>query len=160
VAAAALAVGVGGPSPATAPTPGAHHHLSEPAPGWSSPSPEHPGWRDPLLLVPAGLALAGMAAIRRPSARAIRLTLAVLVGSFALEAAVHSVHHFGDPEGAEACTAYASSQRVTGDVAHETDASTPPTPQWRSPTESAPEIAPPRFTRPDEGRAPPAAPQL
>jgi hypothetical protein len=157
VAAAALGVGARDPAHANAPAPEAHHYLGERAQDETSPAPGRPDWPDLLLLVPAGLALA---AITRPSIRTIRLTLAFIVGAFAFETAVHSVHHLGDPDGAEACTAYASSQRVTGDVAQDTPVVAPLEADWRSPAESAPDIAPPRFSRPDEGRAPPAAPQL
>src|ERR1700758_1501363 len=66
------------------------------APGHSHhESPGLPGSTLVLLLTLAGM---GFLATRRWGRRAAFLTLALLVAWFGLESAVHSVHHFWDPE--------------------------------------------------------------
>jgi hypothetical protein len=54
------------------------------------------------------------AAARRPRARGLALPLAVLLGIFACETAMHSAHHLTNPHQAERCPVYSASQHVTG----------------------------------------------
>jgi hypothetical protein len=64
-----------------------------------------------LLLAVAGVAVA---ACRRRGRRAAILSLGLLVGLFSVELAVHSVHHFWDPQGAASCPLFLASQHADG----------------------------------------------
>lgn len=134
-------------------------HASRPAEA-SAPPSESTGRVDSRVLAPAVLAILGLAAATRRRTRVIPIALGVVLGSFAFETAVHSVHHLSDDRGAEACAAYASSQHVTGDVAESTDIDRAPTAGRSSHPENTQEIHLLRVSRPDAGRAPPSAPPL
>src|SRR5262249_57716163 len=86
----------------------------------------------------------------------IAIALALLVGVFGLEAAVHSVHHLADPQSAASCPLYAASQHTQSDTAT-TPLSGVPT--WTSEPSVALDLRPlvplPAFSA-HEGRAPPA----
>jgi len=64
-----------------------------------------------LAVLGAGLAVFGA---RRTRATAI-VTLALLVGIFGLESAVHSVHHASDPQSAASCPLFSASQHTQSD---------------------------------------------
>jgi len=84
------------------------------------------------------------------------LVLAFTLGFASVEVAVHSVHHLDDPEGAASCQVHSASQHVAGAIANPSHLCAP------TPVPAAPvsfgrdQILPPRFSHPDEGRAPPA----
>ena len=110
-------------------------------------------WIALLLAALVGLGLAVGARGRRNSAIA---SLALLVGLFGLESAVHSVHHFSDPKAAASCAIFSASQHVSG--------ACPASPDMGPPTRTAEPatLAGAARTRPlppfssHEGRAPPA----
>jgi hypothetical protein len=62
------------------------------------------------------LALAGIvfAASGRRGRRAAIVALGLLVGLFSVELAVHSVHHFWDPQSAASCPLFLASQHADG----------------------------------------------
>jgi hypothetical protein len=106
------------------------------------------------LVLSLALVVAGVAAAPR---RALALALVLVLGVLALELGIHSVHHLGDRQAASQCDVASASTHVHG--------ATPQAPTcgpW-VPTilgaVLAPESGQPgaRITRPDEGRAPPAA---
>jgi xanthosine utilization system XapX-like protein len=66
----------------------------------------------PWLLLLGLVGIAAAAGRRCPRAPAVALVL--LLGIFAGETAVHSVHHWQDPHQAERCPVYSASQHVTG----------------------------------------------
>ena|SRR5690242_6677399 len=127
-----------------------HVERPEPATGGSF------GW--PLA---AGLgALLGAGALgaltRRSPGRAVALGLVLVLGVFALESAVHSVHHLTDPEAQGACPVLSGSGHLSWGEVEVADTrgpllceSTAP-PLWLA--------AAPRWSihRPHQGRAPPA----
>jgi len=115
------------------------------------------GW--PLVvglgaLVGAG-ALAALA--RRSRGRTLAVGLVLVLGVFALESAVHSVHHLTDPEAQGTCPVLSGSQHLSwGDVEAIADSGAPLLCE-----SSAPPIrlaAAPHWSihRPQQGRAPPA----
>lgn len=108
-----------------------------------------------VLLVAAGLGL--VAAVRR-GRPAVSLALALFVGLFGLESAIHSVHHLSDPQAAASCALFSASQHAQG-----ADVPTVVTgvPTWTS--DPAPAIGhertgPLQAIRRHEGRAPPVLP--
>jgi len=115
------------------------------------------GW----LLV-AGLgALVGVGALvalaRRARGRALAAGLVLVLGVFALESAVHSVHHLTDPEAQGTCPVLSGSQHLSwGEVEAIADSGAPRFCEiGASPIRLA---AAPRWSihRPQQGRAPPA----
>jgi len=66
------------------------------------------------VLAALALCALGMIAVRRFLKRAAILSLAVTLGVFALEAAVHSAHHLSDADGAARCMVLSASQHVDG----------------------------------------------
>jgi hypothetical protein len=128
------------------------------APGHShQESPGHPG---PTVAIAILLSLAGLAflAVRRWGRRAAFLALALLVAWFGLESAVHSVHHFWDPQSAASCPLFLASHHVDGAAA---PAIVTGTPTWTAlPPPSLDEEQPRALQqfRSHEGRAPPALP--
>jgi hypothetical protein len=100
------------------------------------------------------LAVAG--AMTRRSPRATAAVVLALLAVFAAESALHSVHHIGDPRGAEQCLVLSFSQHLSADC---------PSPSAtlllaRDPgctVALASAACPVEFPlRPDQGRAPPA----
>jgi hypothetical protein len=127
-----------------------HVERPEPSPGASI------GW--PLA---AGLsALLGAGALaalaHRSRGRAIALGLALVLGVFGLESAVHSVHHLTDPNAQGTCPVLSGSQHLSWGEAEAPDSpvlllyesSAPPTRLADAPRDS--------IHRPHQGRAPPA----
>ena len=106
-----------------------------------------------LLLAAAVLALAAAARSRRARV----LALALLVGGFGLEVAVHSVHHFSDPQGAASCMFFAASQHVQGADASPTIAEPTWTTQFSTVFDGH-EIRPLQDLSSPEGRGPPFRP--
>jgi hypothetical protein len=96
------------------------------------------GWVAAALLALWGLTILGK---RRNGTRGYVLSLALLVGLFGVESAVHSVHHLGDPEGAESCAVFSVAQNVPVMGGQSPDVGEP---IWR-----------PEIFRFDEGRSPP-----
>ena len=108
-----------------------------------------------LLLAASALGIAVAGRCRRPAAI---LTLGLLVGLFGVESAVHSVHHFADPQGAASCALFAASQH--DDNAGGAGAITE-VPTWTVEPSPPPAIAPIgslQAFRSHEGRAPPVLP--
>lgn len=139
-----------------------HHSTSEPqtpAPVFPLPQPlRFPAQPYPLLapfLFLAALGLWGIA-WRRRKAAAISLTL--ILGFFAFETALHSVHHLSDPQKGAHCPVFSASQHITGAPAGTSDLCTPTLATEVAPSAGAERILPARFFRPDQGRAPPSLP--
>jgi hypothetical protein len=111
-----------------------------------------------------GLALAGLAALvgarmgrhrwLRGPAFALALSLAVAV--FGLEAAVHSVHHLGNPESAAACVVLAGSQHLSWAEGGAEPLDARPFCVSAPPLPALDPIPPAQIHRPHLGRAPPA----
>src|SRR4029077_7907632 len=111
-----------------------------------------------LSLVAALLALAVFRFIGAQRRRDVaRLFLTGLLSVSAVETAVHSVHHLGDPLAVETCAVFASSGHVDGTC---DSVPTVAGPTWAPYTSSVIDgngLARLLWFRPDEGRAPPAA---
>jgi len=107
-----------------------------------------------LAAIGVGIVAAGRCRRRRPAI----LALGLLVGLLGVESAVHSTHHFSDPQGAASCALFSASQHDDGTGGAE---ATTAAPIWTA------QPAPPRATagipslqafRSHEGRAPPFVP--
>jgi len=113
------------------------------------------------VLLAIGLALlAGLVAWRRadPRARgrAVALALSLLLTVFAVEAAVHSVHHLADRAAAADCSVLASSQHLAWGAADPVDTGRPPLDVTAAPLRRSEEAPRGPLHRPVQGRAPPA----
>ncbi len=115
------------------------------------PSVRHDGL---YLLAVLGAVLVGARRVRKTGV----LVLAFTLGFASVEVAVHSVHHLGDPEGAASCQVLSASQHVAGAIANPSHLSAPPAVPAAPVSSGHDQILPARFSRPDEGRAPPATP--
>jgi hypothetical protein len=110
-----------------------------------------------LLLAATALGIVAAGRCRRPAAI---LALGLLVGVFGVESAVHSAHHFSDPQGAASCALFAASQHDDG--AGGADAVTA-IPTWTTeprPPRDAAQIRSLQAFRSHEGRAPPVLPSI
>ena len=106
--------------------------------------------------LPAVAALGLLAARRRPR-RVLALSLCLVLGVFAFENALHSVHHGFDPKQQEECAVAAVSAQLSG-VQVDGVALVSAAPPVLGPANSLrPVFAPSRFLSPDQGRAPPSA---
>jgi hypothetical protein len=116
-----------------------------------------PGGPLPWWLVPAVVLAVGGAMTLR-SRRATAAVVLALLAVFAAESALHSVHHIGDPRGAEQCLVLSFSQHLSADCPSLTGTPLPA----RDPgctVALASAGRPVEFPlRPDQGRAPPAWP--
>ncbi len=108
-----------------------------------------------LLLAAAGL---GFAATRRRGRQVAILSLGLLVGLFGVESAIHSVHHFSDPQSAASCALFSASQHAHGAGSQTVATGIPTWTAQPSPTFDAEEIRPLQAFRSHEGRAPPVLP--
>jgi len=106
-----------------------------------------------LLLGAIALGVAASGRWRRPAAL---ITLGLLVTLFGVESAVHSAHHFADPQGAASCALFAASQHDEGTGAAATVTATPTWTTEPSPPHSIIEACPLHAFRSHEGRAPPS----
>jgi len=108
------------------------------------------------LLAALALCALGLMSARRFVKRAAVLSLAMTLAAFALEAAVHSVHHLSDADAAARCVVLSASQHVDGAGLELPVVAAPvlaPHAMLSDGVESAPR--PERF-RVDAGRAPPS----
>ena len=107
-----------------------------------------------MLLV--GALFAVLAAWRHPRVT-VTLALVLLLGVFAFENALHSVHHGFDQGAVKGCAIAAASAQLaatTVDAVTQADLAPPPTSDRAvDPALTAPAV---RFLCPDQGRAPPA----
>ncbi|HWO03901.1 MAG TPA: hypothetical protein VNQ54_03875 [Methylomirabilota bacterium] len=157
----ALAI-LAGPAPAlahgaAAPVLDLHHHPIAHSSGVALP----PWALLTGVLLGIGLALlAGLVAWRRadPSARgrAVALALSLLLTVFAVEAAVHSVHHLADRAAAADCSVLASSQHLAWGAADPVDTGRPQLDVTAAPLRRSEEAPRGPLHRPVQGRAPPA----
>ena len=113
------------------------------------------------VLLGIGLTLlAGLVAWRRadPRARghAVALALSLLLTVFAVEAAVHSVHHLADRAAAADCSVLASSQHLAWGAADPVDTGRPQLDVTAAPLRRSEEAPRGPLHRPVQGRAPPA----
>ena len=108
-----------------------------------------------LLLAVAGAVFAASA---RWGRRAAILALTLLVGWFGLETAVHSVHHFWDPQTAASCPLFLASQHADGAGASPAITGVPTWTPRALPTFDDQRIRPLRDFRSHDGRAPPVLP--
>ena len=112
-----------------------------------------------LLVIGLGL-VAGLAAWRRADARArgraVALALSLLLTVFAVEAAVHSVHHLADPAAAADCSVLSSSQHLAWGAADPVDTGRPPLDVTPAPLGRFAQAPRGTLHRPVQGRAPPA----
>jgi hypothetical protein len=151
-----------GPAPALAHRPAApvldlHHHPITHSSGVALP----PAVLLTGVLLVIGLALlAGLVAWRRvdPRARgrAVALALSLLLAVFAVEAAVHSVHHLADRAAAADCSVLASSQHLAWGAADPVDTGRPPLAVTTAPLVRSDDAPRGPLHRPVQGRAPPA----
>jgi hypothetical protein len=110
----------------------------------------------PILVLALVTATGMVGGFRRPRAVAVALSLALC--TFAIQSAIHSVHHLDRPYEAEKCLVLSASQHAPGDL--------PSVPAMECPVEAVAEgdiaapasFVPDRAVRPDQGRAPPALP--
>jgi hypothetical protein len=116
-----------------------------------------PGGPLPSWLVPV-IALAVAGAMTRRSPRATAAVVLALLAMFAAESSLHSVHHLGDPRGAEQCLVLSFSQHLSADCPF--PHATPLLVRARGGTVVLARAARPVVfpLRPDQGRAPPAFP--
>jgi len=106
--------------------------------------------------VAAALALVASAAWRRPRSGLV-VVLVLLLGVFAFENALHSVHHGFDPRQQEECAVAAVAAQLAA-VAVDGDGLSSFTLAVGERADTAPPlVALSRFTSPDQGRAPPSA---
>ncbi|HXJ82874.1 MAG TPA: hypothetical protein VMS64_29820 [Candidatus Methylomirabilis sp.] len=108
-----------------------------------------------LFLGAVGFGLATMLRRFRPAAL---LLLALLIGWFGVELAVHSIHHVGDPKSAESCAFFLASQHAEGASTSPVVTGAPTRTVEPSPTLDGQEIPLPREFCSHEGRAPPVPP--
>jgi len=113
------------------------------------------------LLLVIGLALlAGLVAWRRTGrrarGRAVALALSLLLTVFAVEAAVHSVHHLADRAAAADCSVLASSQHLAWGAADPVDTGRPPLDVSAALLVRSDDAPRGSLHRPVQGRAPPA----
>jgi heme/copper-type cytochrome/quinol oxidase subunit 4 len=157
----ALAI-LAGPAPAlahgaAAPVLDLHHHPIAHSSGVALP----PWALLTGVLLGIGLTLlAGLVAWRRadPRARghAVALALSLLLTVFAVEAAVHSVHHLADRAAAADCSVLASSQHLAWGAADPVDTGRPQLDVTAAPLRRSEEAPRGPLHRPVQGRAPPA----
>jgi len=149
----ALAI-LAGPAPAlahgaAAPVLDLHHHPIAHSSGVALP----PG----ALLTGVLLALvAWRRADPRARGRAVALVLSLLLTVFAVEAAVHSVHHLADRAAAADCSVLASSQHLAWGAADPVDTGRPPLDVTAAPLVRSDDAPRGPLHRPVQGRAPPA----
>jgi hypothetical protein len=86
------------------------------------------------------------------------LALGLLVGWFGLESAIHSVHHFSDPQSAASCSLFQASQHADGTGPGSLTTETPTWTDQLSPTLDDEQVRPLQSYRFYEGRAPPVFP--
>jgi xanthosine utilization system XapX-like protein len=91
-----------------------------------------------------------------PLARALTLGLALALGVFVVEDAIHSVHHLlAEPDEMAACAVAAALGHVAGTVVETVTAEQPLEPCLERPADLDPGDPRIQFLRPDQGRAPP-----
>jgi hypothetical protein len=105
--------------------------------------------------LPAALALVAVTSRRRPR-QALAISLALVLGVFAFENALHSVHHGFDAKQQEECAVAAVSAQLSG-VQVDSIAVVSSAPIVGAAVTAAPVLTPDRFLSPDQGRAPPSA---
>jgi hypothetical protein len=105
--------------------------------------------------LPAAVALVAVAARRRPR-QAPAISLALVLGVFAFENALHSVHHGFDAKQQEECAVAAVSAQLSG-VQVDSIAVVSSAPIVGAAVTAPPVLTPDRFLSPDQGRAPPSA---
>jgi len=125
-----------------------HAALSEAA----ASNPGHSGWVPLTVLVLTGF---GLAVLRRHAKEAATLALALAIALFAVEAAVHSVHHLSDPDAAARCLVLSASQHLEGTCLELPVVAVPAPTQHPVLVDDVPSIALSERFRSDAGRAPP-----
>ena len=113
-----------------------------------------------ICLLVAGLACLGLGATAGRGRQAVVLSLGLLVGSFGLESAIHSVHHLSDPQAAATCVLFSASQHAPGTCAATPDAGAPTWTAQPSATFDAGPIRRLQAFHAHEGRAPPVLPSV
>lgn len=88
--------------------------------------------------------------------KALAVALAFFLSVFALEGAIHSVHHLDDPQQAAKCQVLSVSQHVTGDSPDTVALEIPPADSGLLVIGSPNSLLPDLLFRPDQGRAPPS----
>jgi hypothetical protein len=92
--------------------------------------------------------------------RVLAFPLALVVGIFVVQTAIHSIHHLDDPHAAAVCPLFAAAHHIAG-VSNETPDLGVPTCAATGPAVIPAEIPPlARWFRADDGRAPPASPSI
>jgi hypothetical protein len=132
---------------------GMAHAMSQVAP----PDASIPAW---LLLAVGAALLAGLGTRRlvrgRARARALATVLSLALVVFTFEAALHSVHHLGDPGSGAECPVLAGSHNLAWGAAEAFDTETPPVEVTAAPVARSEDVPRVQFHRPHQGRAPPA----
>jgi len=112
----------------------------------------------PISLALVALGGLGLMAATRHGRKAALVALVLLVALFGVETAVHSVHHFSDPQAAASCALLSASQHAPGACAATLDLGAP---IWTGEPSPAVETGTARSLQafgPPEGRAPPSLP--
>jgi hypothetical protein len=109
------------------------------------------------LLLGAVIVL-GLAAAGRWRRPAVVVALGLLVALFSVESAVHSAHHFADPQARASCALFAASQHDEGAGAVATVTATPTWTTEPSPPHEVVGARPLHAFRSHEVRAPPSVP--
>ena len=147
---------VAAPASGPAPVTGAPATVAAPRPAGPAPGPALLQTSPSLAWVAlAALVLAGVASRRRPRAAAAT-GLVLLLAVLAFESGVHSVHHLGDSERAQACVAAATSQHLAGVESDAIVVGHAPARREIAPVALAAPLPPSRPASPHAGRAPPA----
>jgi hypothetical protein len=121
----------------------------------AAPTPPALPWYLPAVLASV-LALAAATAWHRPR-QALVLILVLLLGVFAFEHALHSVHHGFDPRQQEECAVAAASAHLAAVQLDDLGLSSNALPVIGRTDAAPPASTPTRFLSPDQGRAPPSA---
>jgi hypothetical protein len=104
----------------------------------------------------ATLALVAVAAWRRPR-KILALSLALVLGVFSFENALHSVHHGFDAKQQEECAVAAVSAQLSGVQVDGIAVVSSAPPIVGAAATAPPVLTPDRFLSHDQGRAPPSA---
>jgi hypothetical protein len=121
----------------------------------AAPAPPAVPWYLPAVLASV-LVLAAVTAWHRPR-QALALVLVLLLGVFAFEDALHSVHHGFDPRQQEECAVAAASAHLAAVQVDDLGLPSIVLPVIARTDAAPPASTPIRFLGPDQGRAPPSA---
>jgi hypothetical protein len=153
-----LSVGAGGvrADPAHV-TPAPRAEAPAPEAQASGPAPQSGAVTGIVLSVAlALLGVAGLGCLPAGRGRIMALALSLAVGVFTLEAAVHSIHHLGDPATAATCPVLCGSGHLSWGEPPASEIGAPPLHATAAPRVASEDASQSLLYRPHQGRAPPA----